>query len=471
MSAIYLKPQEGPQTKFFATTADIAVYGGAAGGGKSYALLLEPCRHYKNPKFGGVIFRRTTTQVRNPGGLWDESQKIYSKINAKPKNASLEWKFPKGMKMKFAHLEYDHTVLEWQGSQIPFIGFDELTHFTQKQFWYMLSRNRSDSGVAGYIRATCNPDADSWVRKLIDWWIKGKDYPAEERGQAIPERSGVVRWFWRVDETMHWADTKEELYERFGQPPHCMPKSFTFIASNIYDNKILLEKDPAYLANLKSQNRVERMRLLDGNWDVRAVAGEYFKREWFPVVDAIPAGWTRVIRYWDRAATKPNENNKNPDFTAGCLMYKYADGRFLIADMKHERDTPAKIEHLVKNTASQDGWDVEIGIEQDPGSAGVADKDNYVRLLQGYRIIVSKPTKNKVTRASPLSSQAEQHNIMILRGAWNEEFFKECERFPPDETQVVKSSDEDDSGHDDQIDAASGAFNELCGSLSILDAL
>lgn len=448
---IRISPQPGPQTDFLSTSADIAFYGGAAGGGKSFALLLEPMRHYNNLKFGGVIFRRSTVEIRNEGGLWDESLNVYMPMRGHPREAFLEWEFPSGMRMKFAHLEHDKTVFDWQGAQVPYIGFDEVTHFTEKQFWYMLSRNRSTSGVPGYIRATCNPDVDSWVRRLIDWYIDKDGYP-------IKERAGVIRWFIRQDETLIWADSKEELTTKYGVD--CMPKSFTFIPSNIHDNKILMEKDPAYIANLKALSRVDRMRLLGGNWNVRASAGMFFQRDYFEVIDEIPAGWIQAIRYWDRAATKPNEKNTDPDYTRGLLLLKYPNGTWVVADLRSMRDSPLQVESLVKNTASYDSHNIIIGLEQDPGSAGVADISNYTRLLAGYQIRVAKPTKDKVTRAKPVSAQAEAGNIKVKRANWNEEFFTELENFG-----------EDGIGHDDIVDTLSGAFNELCQAPSILSVL
>src|SRR5881398_2975509 len=111
-----LRPQAGAQERFLTSRADIAIYGGAAGGGKSYALLLEPLRYaVTNPQFSAVFFRRTTVQVRNPGGLWDESMKLYPHMGAKPlQSPSLEWRFPRGGKIKFAHLEHENNVLDWQ---------------------------------------------------------------------------------------------------------------------------------------------------------------------------------------------------------------------------------------------------------------------------------------------------------------------------------------------------------------------
>lgn len=447
---INIGPQIGPQTEFLSTYADIALFGGAAGGGKSFALLLDPIRHFKNPRFGAVIFRRTSTQVRNVGGLWDESEALYRQLGADGSPSSLEWRFPSGATVKFAHLEYEKNVYDWQGSQVPLLCFDELIHFTEKQFWYMLSRNRSSSGVPGYIRATCNPDADSWVRKLIDWWI-GKD------GYPIKERSGVLRWFVRQNDILIWADSREELIKRFG--PNLLPKSFTFIPSSIHDNQILMKNDPSYLANLQALSRVDRLRLEAGNWDVRASAGNVFKREWFPIIDAIPSGWISAIRFWDRAATKPHAANPDPDWTRGLLMFRYLDGTFVVGDLKSLRDTPGQIENLVKNVASHDSRSVRIMSQQDPGSAGVAEGENFIRMLQGFDVHVTTMSKDKLTRAKPVSAQCEGGNIKVFRAPWNEEFLTECESFP-------------DGSHDDIVDTLSGAFNALVGSgLSILDAL
>ncbi len=444
-------PQPGPQTDFLSTSANIAIFGGAAGGGKSYGLLLETLRHFQNPLFGAVIFRRNTTQIRNEGGLWDESLSIYTRMQGHPKEASLEWTFPSGSRVKFAHLEYENTVFEWQGSQIPFIGFDELTSFTEYQFWYMLSRNRSVSGVPGYIRATCNPDPDSWVRKFIDWWI-GED------GFPIKERSGKLRWFVRINDRIVWADTKEALHEQFGNGTEIQPKSVTFIAAKLSDNKILMEKDPAYLSNLLALSRVDRMRLLEGNWDVRPAGGLLFRREWFRIITAVPGGWIDVCRFWDRAATKPNETNKDPDWTRGLKLYKYSDGTWVIGDLKSTRDTPGKVEELIKNVASHDGVSVKIRCQRDPGSAGVAEGESFVRMLVGYQVAVYPFSKNKVTRAKGVSAQCEAHNVLVLRAEWNDELFYELENFP-------------DGSHDDIPDCLSGAFNEMSLGASTFDAM
>lgn len=272
-----IRPQPGPQEQFLSSPADIAIYGGSAGGGKSFMLLMEAMRHFNNKYFSGVIFRRETPQITNPGGLWDRSHDLYSIAGGKPREHRHDWKFASGATMRFSHLQYEKDKTTWQGSEIPYIAFDELTHFTKTQFTYFYSRNRSTSGVRGYIRASCNPDPDSWVAKFIEWWID------QDTGFPIPERAGVLRWMVVADGDELWFDTVEEAHqaalslgllsdERLAENnlrPEDLIKSVTFIPGSIYDNKILMQKDPGYLGSLLALPAEERAMLLDGNWKIR----------------------------------------------------------------------------------------------------------------------------------------------------------------------------------------------------------
>lgn len=260
-----LKPQRGPQERFMATAADICIYGGAAGGGKTYGLLMQPLRYKDVSGFGCTIFRKNHNQIFSQGGLWDVASKMYSQIpGAHPRMSSYSWLFDdkKGnavSKVTFAHIERDQDLDKWQGTQICAIEFDELTHFSEKAFFYMLSRNRSTCGVKPFVRASCNPDADSWVAKFIEWWID------QDTGYPIPERSGKIRYFVRREEKLYWADTRKELWERFNlntAEEREEPKSVTFIMSRLEDNKELLRVNPGYMANLKAMPLVERERLL-----------------------------------------------------------------------------------------------------------------------------------------------------------------------------------------------------------------
>ena len=442
-----IAPQPGPQEQFLATPADIAIYGGAAGGGKTWALLLEPLRHVANGDFGAVFFRRTTVQVRNEGGLWDESEKLYPLLGSTPREHVLSWGFPSGASVSFAHLEHDKTVLNYQGAQIPLICFDELTHFSAKQFWYMVSRNRSVCGVRPYIRATCNPDADSWVAQFIAWWID------QDTGFPIPERASALRWFVRINDQLVWADTADELRAQFPEIP---PKSLTFIPAKLSDNVAFTSADPGYLANLLALPKVERERLLGGNWKIRAAAGLLFKREWCRVVDAAPAD-LKIVRGWDLAGTPKTEQN-DPDWTTGTKIgMSRSTGRFIVLDHKRKRGTPHEVEQLIGKTASQDGHMVTVSLPQDPGQAGKSQVETLTKLLAGYTVRSSPETGDKETRFGPFSAQAEAGNVDVLRGPWNEVWFSELEGFP-------------EGAHDDDADSTSRAFNAVSlGSTYNLD--
>jgi predicted phage terminase large subunit-like protein len=441
-----IQAQKGPQSKFLSTSADVAFYGGAAGGGKSFALLLEPTRHIANKRFAGVIFRRKTPQITSPGALWDESVQLYSRINAFPRIGSLEWIFLSGSKIKFAHMEHESNKYDWQGSQIPFIGFDEVTQFSESQFIFMLSRNRSMSGVKGYIRATCNPDPDSFVARMNEWYINEEGFP-------IPERQGIIRWFIRQGEDFVWGSDKTELELA---NPGKKAKSFTFIASSVYDNKILLDKDPSYLANLMALPPIEQARLLEGNWKIRPTAGSYFKKSMFEMIDPedLPARRQKV-RYWDRAGTEKKSNNK-PDWTAGVLLSSH-NGTYYIEHVERFQKDASAVPELIKNIAKQDGHDTRVGIEQEPGASGKFEAQFYVKELAGYATEVLTPSADKVSRARPVASQAKAGNIKIVRGKWNADFLNELENFPI-------------GAHDDQVDALSGAaailMNKISGNFS-----
>ena len=446
---VALSPQPGPQEDFAACEADIAIFGGAAGGGKSYALLLEPLRFAPvMPGFQAVIFRRTTTDIRKPGGLWDESCAIYSQIGGTPLQQPLEWVWTKGGKIKFGHLEHESTKYDWHGAQLAFIGFDELTHFSRSQFFYMLSRLRSGTGIQPYIRGTCNPDADSWVAHLIAWWID------QDTGLAIPERSGVIRWFIREDETLLWADSKEECVRLYGDsslpmdhPDQVMPLSFTFIHSSLDDNQALLKKDPSYRSKLKGLDRVSRARLLGANWKIRPSAGMYFQRSWCEFVDVAPPG-VRWVRAWDLAATEKTDGN-DPDWTIGVKMGRHPQtGRYYIAHAARGRLRPQGVLDMIKGRAAGDGNQCTVSIPQDPGQAGKTQVAYYANELSGYKLHWSTERGDKLSRFTPFSSQAEAGNVVIVRWEGMDDYLDALESFPPD----------GDRGHDDDADATARAF-------------
>lgn len=438
-----LRPQPGPQEAFLSSPADIVIYGGAAGGGKTFALLMEPLRHKRVKGFGSVVFRRQYTQITTEGGLWDTAGSIYPGTKAKEfKSPRLGYRW-KDSKITFAHLNKETDVLSWQGSQIALAEFDELTHFAEKQFWYILSRNRSVCGVRPYVRATTNPDADSWVAELIDWWID-QDDESPAYGLPIAARSGVLRWFVRLDGKIHWGSSPDIALEHGMERSDA--KSLTFIPASVHDNQELLRRDPGYLANLRALNRVDRGRLLDGNWKIRAVAGMYFRRSEVNMVTSAPVG-TRWIRAWDFAATEPSEENKDPDWCIGLKLGRTPAGRWIIGHVRRFRVRPGEVRRIVHEVAKTDGKECAIAVPIDPGSAGKTVAGDYVDLLQGFTVIKCPITGDKVTLAGPVATQWEHGNVdVVIDSTWNGPFFKIAEAFP---TKGV---------HDDDVDALSLGF-------------
>jgi predicted phage terminase large subunit-like protein len=446
-----VRPQPGPQEDFLSSSADIAIIGGAAGGGKTWSLLLEPLRHANNRDFGAVIFRRTQPQIRNEGGLWDEARELYPALRAVSNEVRLSYTFPSGMTVAFSHLQHGKDVDRWTGAQIPLIGFDQLEEFEERQFWYLLTRNRSArAGVRPYVRATCNPVPDDhevggWLNRLVSWWID----PAT--GYPITKRSGVVRWFVRLADELHWGDSRAELRARFKEMPETdfRPKSITFIPAKLEDNPILEQADPNYRAALLAQPLVERERLLHGNWKIKTMAGKVFDRSWFGVPLRELPKVARWVRYWDKAGTQDGGK-----YSAGVLMGEVVAGGFLIADVVRGQWSSGNRETVIRQTAETDRarhGAVDIWCEQEPGSGGKESAENTIRGLAGFSIRAEPVTGSKLARAGPLAAQAEARNVSVMAGPWLEAFLVEAQNF------------DGEHGYTDQIDAASGAFNKLTG--------
>jgi len=226
---------------------DEALYGGAAGGGKSDYLLVEATRQIEKPNYRGIIFRKTFPQLTE---LIDRSQELYKPLpKARYNGSSHCWSFKSGAKIYFGNMHHVSDRTNYQGKHFDFIGFDELTHFTWDEYSYMLSRNRpSGPGTRIYMRATANPGGigHGWVK---DYFVTaGKPYETNIFKQKV-----------------RYPDGRREIFYR----------SKTFIPSTVFDNKELLSNDPGYLARLASLPEQERQALLYGNWDI--FAGQVFR--------------------------------------------------------------------------------------------------------------------------------------------------------------------------------------------------
>jgi len=443
---VRIEPQPGPQTAFLETTADVAIFGGAAGGGKTYGLLLECLRPFKIGAAGAVIFRRTYAQIAAEGGMWDDAGELYPQFGGDANQTEMSYTFDSGYSIKFSHLQHDKDRLQWKGAQIPIIAFDQLEDFTESQFWYLFSRNRSArAGFRPYIRATCNPVPETdkvggWLAKLVAWWID------PETGYAIPDRAGAVRWFARVNEELVFADSREELVALH---PKSLPKSLTFIPSKLQDNPALTAADPDYLANLEALPLVERERLLGGNWKIKPTAGAVFNRANFGSLPAMPTDVPRWVRYWDKAGTAGGGK-----YSAGVLVGQRPNGRLVYADVTRDQWSSYARNKVMLQKAAADkdlGVPVTTWVEQEPGSGGKESAEISVQDFVGYDVRIDKVTGSKYDRAQPLAAQVEAGNVDVVAGPWNEAFLEEHHQF----------TGTDSDAYTDQVDAAAGGVNKL----------
>jgi len=372
------------------------LYGGSAGGGKSDALLMASLMYCEYPDYSAVLFRRTYKDLSLPDALLDRS-KDWLMGKAKWNDIDKVWAFPSGSKLTFGHLEHENAKYQFQGARFDFVGFDELTQFSESQYSYLFSRIRR---------------------------AKGSDIPPRMRCGSNPGGIG-----------------HEWVKERFITSKE--PTRF-FIPASLKDNPYL--DQTFYLESLSKLDPITRAQLELGDWDISASAG-MFRREWFQIVNDYPHD-SKHIRAWDLAATEKVGDN-DPDWTAGVLLAE-EDGIYYVVDVQHVRAAPGAVEDLIYQTAEIDPPQTKIFMEQEPGSAGVGIIQHYARnVLKGFTFKGIKATGPKIVRAQPVSAAASYGNIKLVRGYWNNDFLNELSIFP---TPRV---------HDDQVDALSLAFVQI----------
>ena len=276
------------QAVFMARPEDEALYGGAAGGGKSDTLVLEALRQIHLPCYKGLILRKTYPQLSE---LLEKSQRYYPLVDrGAVYNASEHvWKFSSGAKIFFGSLPHPKDKYNYQGQAYDYIAFDELTQFTWEEYSYLFSRNRPGGpGTRCYIRATANPGG------IGHGWVK----------ERFITPAPPMRTVWESVK-VRFPDGREEERRR----------SRIFVPSTVFDNAVLLRNDPDYLTRLATLPEAERKALLYGDWD--SFSGQVFT-EWRNDPDRygdrvgthvispfrIPKSW-RILRGFDWGYTRP----------------------------------------------------------------------------------------------------------------------------------------------------------------------
>lgn len=376
-----------------------ALYGGAAGGGKSDAILMDALQNIEVPGYAALLFRRTFADLALPGALMDRASEWLAGSGMKWNNEMHTWNLHGKGSLTFGYLEIPKHRYRYQSSEFQYIGFDELTQFEEDDWTYLSTRLRQ---------------------------VKTMKLPLKMRGGSNPGGLGHA-----------WV--KQRFITegpKFGR---------TFIPAKVRDNPSLSVEE--YEQTLSDLPPVLRAQLLEGNWDVTE-GGKVISRAWFqkPIDGRM---WTpKRVRSWDLAATTDGKR------TCGVLMSQTPDGLYNIEHVVKGKWRPGERDRVVLQTAESDGDNVEILIEEEPGSGGIAQNDHLHLALGKWAvrsIRVGGGSNDKVVRAGPFASAAFRGFVRHVLGDWNTEYFDELDIFP-------------DGKYMDQVDATTLAYNYLAAT-------
>lgn len=468
------------------------LFGGQLGGGKSSLITALPIQFLDAPKARVLILRRNNNKLPE---LIDQAKEVFIRGNPNgsfayrpvaPQAARFRedkgWLMVNGDRLRiwFGHCD---DVNDWEiyhGQPFDLIAFDEVVQFEEIQYLEIKSRLRGTApGIRRRVFATTNPPrptepGDGWVRRRWGPWLDPSwrlrswettdDKGQRARGVGLPDAQPGSKWGPATSGQVLYVVRQGE-HELFSSEPFTwngMPApSRTFIQSKMSDNKALLEGTPNYAATVADNDPVRVRQLLHGDWTASYSRGEMFRRTRFEPVDAVPPGHGIWRRAWDFAATKPSEQNKDPDWTVGLLWCKHENGFYYIDHVHRMRDEPGEVEAVRKHYAESDGAHVRQLYPKDPGETGKAMvKQRVAAAIQaGGDADLVPTTTNKLEKAQGVSAAAHPRSrglddgpgnyglIRYVRGEWNDAFFDILESFPRGK-------------HDDDVDAIADAYND-----------
>lgn len=448
------------QMVFMGLSCREAGFGGATGGGKSDALLMDALQNSDVPGYAALLIRRNYSDLSQPGALMDRAHDWLAPTAARWKEREKTWLIPTEGKfpasLTFGYMETDKDRFHYQGSEIQYYGADEATQLSLIQYTYPMSRVRANSFVGEEfrrrgrplvykVRTATNPGGVGHV------WYKERFITARQfRCSSHPEYAGGdAKPGWGCED----CNSVWQNHQR------------VFVPSGLVDNPHIDMAE--YLEMLANLDPVTREQYINGNWDVTE-GGGMFERRW--LTDSpdgfVPAwkvrkkvGLQKIVRVWDFAATKPSFANADPDWTAGVLMGLGHDERLYILDARRIRETPGAVKAYVARTLAEDQstWGADCDhllwrAELEPGSSGKAFADDYTRtILSDCDARFSRDSGKKHVRARPLAAAMANGHVSLVLAPWNGPFLDELEMFAPDM----------DGGHDDWVDAASLACRTL----------
>lgn len=425
-----------------------------AGSGKSFLSLLKAVKLVEDPAAKVMVLRLSYPMLKD---LISASKQIYPHFGGVFKAQARTWVFPNGAEIDFKAMPKD--LLEVQGWERTTYIVDEAAEFKLEDILAIFSRLRSATykGKMSML-LTCNPNKGSYLLDFVQFSLNAEGIPMEGTENKI-------RYFCVQNSHVRWADTEEELYEKYGNGLELgvefVPMKFKFTPMLCYDNKVLMKADPGYPGRLLSQPRVNQLRLLYGSWYAAVSGSSMVTEDMFEIVDFPPINPVSKVRGWDLAASVPNESNQfKCDWTAGVLMSKDAFGNFYIEDVVRFQQQIDGVLKGIKDTAWQDGLDIMQIIPKDPGQAGLVANKFYTTWLAENGVTTRtdgvSATANKATRFGPFSSVAANKSVKLVKGPWVRAWLDEVCFFSGARGET-----------DDQADATSTAFNQISRTMVI----
>jgi predicted phage terminase large subunit-like protein len=394
-------------------------YGGAAGGGKTYALLSAALQFVDVPGYSAILFRRTHKELERPGQLMALAHEWLDPLGndvARWSETKKRWTFASHSTLHFGYMDVEADASSHRkGPGYQFIGFDELTEFPEEWYTSMFSRLRRPAGGT--------PKRNS-AGESLDM------VPLRMRGASNPGGQGHA-----------WVKN------RFVDDETRNPATF-FIPATISDNPRIDQE--SYVQGLQELHPLERARMLNGDWTATEV-GQSFPRGSWLIVDRPPCDVIASVRWWDLAATEKKKGKKEPDYTVGWRFDRLADGRALVADIRRFRKGPNEVEQAIMQTIVEDGPHVPVWLELEGGAGARLALDQIKRRVGGLARVMGEPASNtgaKTERGRSLSIAVANGTILVLRRHWTSGMLDEAESWPH-------------GLNDDQIDAGSGAYSKL----------
>lgn len=421
-----------------------------------------------DPRTTVALYRETNPMLED--GFWPNGRELWENLpdwvpwEIRPRTIREQKKeivLNHGARIKYKQCaDPKQAKKDAQGQETTLYLLDEATQLDYDFIEYLMSRLRSRSKHFSRMVMSCNPDPDHEICQLISWYL-------DEDGYPLLERDGVVRYFYKLDGEMIWADSKEDLAEKTGITDKTKWDSkflsFSFVSATIDDNPIMDEINPSYRAWLEGLNPTDKARLLHGCWYARPQGSNYWSRQWVKEITSnqVPPN-TVKCRAYDLAATERSQVNKFPDPTACARMEKdrlnniYIMGNYIDTFYDDVLEVYGQFckrsgdrDNQILKQAEWDGDDVTIVLPVDPGSAGKTAYESMAKSFSQEGFLVKPdPTpnnKSKLTRFQPFATGTENGYVYFVVDTFDkktlEHIYKQLESFNGERSTNTKKDE------------------------------